>query len=181
MSLKQLGLWWILVDFCALTVYAIFTEGYFAFLGIAIEFATSSMWGAQILGAITGVVGAAIGGSAGMASGAIDQATYDEEELLAMTADIPGFISPTQVSLRLATTLNTATLEPSSRFTAIDGICSMVPDSSRPGNASTETRTGIPTWRSGAFNGPAAVVRRTLSASVKSYPSSWATCQGIVV
>ena len=49
MSMKQLGLWWALVDFCALTVYAIFTDGYFAFPGIAMEFATSSMWGAQIM------------------------------------------------------------------------------------------------------------------------------------
>ncbi len=49
MSKKEIALWCVMADFVALTAYAIFTGGYFAFLGIAVEFATGSIWGAQIL------------------------------------------------------------------------------------------------------------------------------------
>jgi hypothetical protein len=49
MSKKEIGLWLVMADFVALTAYAIFTEGYLAFVGVAIEFATSNIWGAQIL------------------------------------------------------------------------------------------------------------------------------------
>jgi len=49
MSKKQLALWCVLGDFVALTAYAVITEGYFGFVGIAIDFATASAWGAQIL------------------------------------------------------------------------------------------------------------------------------------
>ncbi len=49
MSKKQIGLWCVMGDFVCLTVYAMFTEGYFAFIGVAIDFAGSHIWGAQIL------------------------------------------------------------------------------------------------------------------------------------
>ena len=49
MSKKEIGLWLVTADFVCLTVYAMFTQGYFAFVPIAIEFASSSVWGVQIL------------------------------------------------------------------------------------------------------------------------------------
>jgi len=49
MSKKQIGLWCVMVDFVCLTAYAMWTEGYFAFIGVAIDFAQSSIWGAQIV------------------------------------------------------------------------------------------------------------------------------------
>jgi hypothetical protein len=49
MSKKEIGLWLVMADFVSLTAYAMFTEGYFAFIGVAIEFASSNIWGAQIL------------------------------------------------------------------------------------------------------------------------------------
>ncbi|MGH0030881.1 MAG: DUF2834 domain-containing protein [Myxococcota bacterium] len=49
MSKKEIALWLVLADFVALTVYAVATQGYFAFVPLAWEFATSSAWGAQIL------------------------------------------------------------------------------------------------------------------------------------
>ena len=49
MSKKQIGLWCVMADFVCLTLYAMFTEGYFAFIGVAIDFAGSNIWGVQIL------------------------------------------------------------------------------------------------------------------------------------
>ncbi len=49
MGKKEIALWCVLADFVALTAYAVYTEGYFAFLNSAMEFAASSIWGAQIL------------------------------------------------------------------------------------------------------------------------------------
>jgi hypothetical protein len=49
MTWKQIGLWCLLADFVALTIYAIVTEGYFAFVPASIAFATSSAWGAQVI------------------------------------------------------------------------------------------------------------------------------------
>lgn len=49
MSKKEIGLWLVMADFVSLTAYAMFTGGYFAFIGVAIEFATGNIWGAQIL------------------------------------------------------------------------------------------------------------------------------------
>ncbi len=49
MSKKQIGLWCVMVDFVCLTAYAVFTEGYFTFVGAAIDFAGASVWGVQIL------------------------------------------------------------------------------------------------------------------------------------
>lgn len=49
MNGKQIALWCVLADFVALTGYAMFTEGYFAFIGAAIDFGASGIWGIQIL------------------------------------------------------------------------------------------------------------------------------------
>ncbi len=49
MGKKQIALWCVLGDFVVLTAYAVYAEGYFAFLNTALEFATASIWGAQIL------------------------------------------------------------------------------------------------------------------------------------
>jgi hypothetical protein len=49
MSKKQIGLWCVMADFVCLTAYAMWTEGYLAFIGVAIDFAASNIWGAQIL------------------------------------------------------------------------------------------------------------------------------------
>ena len=49
MGKKQIALWCVLVDFVALTAYAVYAEGYFTFMSVALEFATQSIWGAQIL------------------------------------------------------------------------------------------------------------------------------------
>ena len=49
MGKKELVLWLVMADFVALTGYAVFTEGYFAFLDAGIAFASGSVWGAQIL------------------------------------------------------------------------------------------------------------------------------------
>lgn len=49
MTWKQLALWCVLGDFAAFTGYAIYTEGYFAFVPLATAFATSSPWGAQVM------------------------------------------------------------------------------------------------------------------------------------
>ena len=49
MGKKQIALWWVLVDFTAFSLYVVYTEGYFAFVGAALEFGSNSMWGAQIL------------------------------------------------------------------------------------------------------------------------------------
>jgi len=49
MTWKQLGLWCLLGDFVALTAYAVFAEGYFAFVPASLAFATGSVWGAQVI------------------------------------------------------------------------------------------------------------------------------------
>ena len=49
MSKKQIGLWCVMADFVCLTLYAVFTEGYLAFIGVAIDFAGNNIWGVQIL------------------------------------------------------------------------------------------------------------------------------------
>lgn len=49
MGKKELVLWCVMADFVALTGYAMFTEGYFAFMDAGLAFATSSVWGAQIV------------------------------------------------------------------------------------------------------------------------------------
>ena len=49
MTWKQIGLWCLLGDFVALTAYAIFAEGYFAFVPASLAFATGSVWGAQVV------------------------------------------------------------------------------------------------------------------------------------
>jgi hypothetical protein len=49
MGKKQIALWCVLVDFVALTGYAIYAEGYFAFASAGWEFASNSIWGAQVL------------------------------------------------------------------------------------------------------------------------------------
>ena len=49
MGKKEIGLWCVLADFVGLTAYAVYSEGYFAFLNIAQEFATTNIWGSQIL------------------------------------------------------------------------------------------------------------------------------------
>jgi hypothetical protein len=49
MTWKQLALWAVLADFVLLTAFAIYREGYFAFVPLARDFALGSPWGAQIL------------------------------------------------------------------------------------------------------------------------------------
>ena len=49
MSKKEIFLWLVLADFVALTAWAVYSQGYLAFVPVAIEFATASAWGAQIL------------------------------------------------------------------------------------------------------------------------------------
>ena len=49
MGKKEIALWCVLADFVALTGYAMFSEGYFAFVDAAFAFASSSIWGAQIV------------------------------------------------------------------------------------------------------------------------------------
>lgn len=49
MSKKEIGLWCVMADFVALTAYAVFSEGYFAFIPVALELASSSIWGVQIV------------------------------------------------------------------------------------------------------------------------------------
>jgi hypothetical protein len=49
MSKKEIGLWLVLADFAALTLYAVATEGYFAFYEATLNFATSSIWGVQLV------------------------------------------------------------------------------------------------------------------------------------
>lgn len=49
MSKKELLLWLVLADFVALTVYAVSSEGLFAFVPAAQAFASGSAWGAQIV------------------------------------------------------------------------------------------------------------------------------------
>jgi hypothetical protein len=49
MTWKQLALWSVLVDFAAFTAYAVYAEGYFAFVPLARDFALSSAWGLQVL------------------------------------------------------------------------------------------------------------------------------------
>ncbi len=49
MGRKELVLWLIMADFVALTGYAVFSEGYFAFMEAGLAFATNSVWGAQIV------------------------------------------------------------------------------------------------------------------------------------
>jgi hypothetical protein len=48
MTWKQLALWTLLVDFALFTAYAVFREGYFAFVPAAAAFASGSLWGAQV-------------------------------------------------------------------------------------------------------------------------------------
>ena len=49
MSKKQLALWLVLGDFVALTAWAVYSHGYLAFVPAAVDFATGSLWGAQIV------------------------------------------------------------------------------------------------------------------------------------
>ena len=49
MGKKQIGLWCVMADFVGLTAYAIYSEGFIAVFNIAQEFATTHVWGAQIL------------------------------------------------------------------------------------------------------------------------------------
>ena len=49
MGKKEIGLWLVMADFVALTAYAIVTEGYFAFVGIGLDFAMANIWGTQIM------------------------------------------------------------------------------------------------------------------------------------
>jgi hypothetical protein len=49
MSKKELALWLVLADFVALTVWAVYSEGYLAFVPAAWAFASGSAWGAQIV------------------------------------------------------------------------------------------------------------------------------------
>ena len=49
MSKKEIGLWCVMADFVCLTAYAVYAEGYFAFISIAADFAASNIWGVQIL------------------------------------------------------------------------------------------------------------------------------------
>jgi hypothetical protein len=49
MGKKQIALWCVLGDFVALTAYAVYAEGYFAFMSVGWEFASSGVWGAQIV------------------------------------------------------------------------------------------------------------------------------------
>lgn len=49
MGKKEIALWCVMADFVALTAYAVYAEGYFAFMSVAMEFATNNIWGAQIL------------------------------------------------------------------------------------------------------------------------------------
>ena len=48
MSWKQLALWTLVVDFALFTAWAIYTEGYFAFVPLLIGLSTDSLWGAQM-------------------------------------------------------------------------------------------------------------------------------------
>ncbi len=59
MTKKEIVLWLVLAEFVALTGYAIFSEGFLAFVPIASEIATGSFWGLQIL--IDFVLAVAIG------------------------------------------------------------------------------------------------------------------------
>jgi hypothetical protein len=49
MSKKEIALWIVMADFVALTAYAVFTSSYIAFVPVMWEFASSSVWGIQIL------------------------------------------------------------------------------------------------------------------------------------
>lgn len=48
MTWKQLAIWIVLGDFVLLTAWAIFHEGYFAFVPLLRDLATSNPWGAQM-------------------------------------------------------------------------------------------------------------------------------------
>ena len=61
MGKKEIALWCVMADFVALTGYAVFTEGYFAFIEIGIAFASSSIWGAQIIADFLVAVTVALG------------------------------------------------------------------------------------------------------------------------
>lgn len=61
MTWKQIALWCLLGDFVALTAYAVFTEGYFAFVPASITFATGSAWGAQVIVDFLIALGVALG------------------------------------------------------------------------------------------------------------------------
>ncbi|HEX5068528.1 MAG TPA: hypothetical protein VFY49_20575 [Myxococcota bacterium] len=49
MSWKQLALWTLVVDFALFTAFAIYMDGYFAFVPITLAFAEGSWWGAQVI------------------------------------------------------------------------------------------------------------------------------------
>jgi hypothetical protein len=49
MSKKEIVLWLVLADFTALTIYAVGSEGYFAFYEATLAFAANSIWGVQIV------------------------------------------------------------------------------------------------------------------------------------
>jgi len=61
MSKKEIALWLVLADFAALTVYAVATEGYFAFYDATLAFASASLWGVQIVVDFVVALGIALG------------------------------------------------------------------------------------------------------------------------
>ena len=61
MTWKQLALWTLVVDFALLTAFAIYSEGYLAFVPLALGFAKSGVWGAQMMIDFLLALGVALG------------------------------------------------------------------------------------------------------------------------